>query len=142
MCILFGQRSYMINITRNSQIIKPSTADKFTSRRSTKSAVVTTANLPTVKDITGKSTIEVDVVYVKSRQAKLVKNKLESLGFLEKRCKLVKVEHDLIAVPVKEKFNIDGTRDETLSNLIIRSGREKVPFSSSAMSKLKQTKRL
>lgn len=131
----------MINITRNSQIIKPSTADKFTSRRSTKSAVVTTANLP-VKDITGKSTIEVDVVYVKSRQAKLVKNKLESLGFLEKRCKLVKVEHDLIAVPVKEKFNIDGTRDETLSNLIIRSGREKVPFSSSAMSKLKQTKRL
>lgn len=141
MCILFGQRSYMINITRNSQIIKPSTADKFTSRRSTKSAVVTTANLP-VKDITGKSTIEVDVVYVKSRQAKLVKNKLESLGFLEKRCKLVKVEHDLIAVPVKEKFNIDGTRDETLSNLIIRSGREKVPFSSSAMSKLKQTKRL
>ena len=141
MCILFGQRSYMINITRNSQIIKPSTADKFTSRRSTKSAVVTTANLP-VKDITGKSTIEVDVVYVKSRQAKLVKNKLESLGFLEKKCKLVKVEHDLIAVPVKEKFNIDGTRDETLSNLIIRSGREKVPFSSSAMSKLKQTKRL
>jgi hypothetical protein len=131
----------MINITRNSQIIKPSTADKFTSRRSTKSAVVTTANLP-VKDITGKSTIEVDVVYVKSRQAKLVKNKLESLGFLEKKCKLVKVEHDLIAVPVKEKFNIDGTRDETLSNLIIRSGREKVPFSSSAMSKLKQTKRL
>lgn len=141
MCILFGQRSYMINITRNSQIIKPSTADKFTSRRSTKSAVVTTANLP-VKDITGKSTIEVDVVYVKSRQAKLVKNKLESLGFLEKRCKLVKVEQDLIAVPVKEQFNIDGTRDETLSNLIIRSGREKVPFSSSAMSKLKQTKRL
>ena len=141
MCILFGQRSYMINLTRNSQIIKPSTADKFTSRRSTKSAVVTTANLP-VKDITGKSTKEVDVVYVKSRQAKLVKNKLESLGFLEKKCKLVKVEHDLIAVPVKEKFNIDGARDETLSNLIIRSGREKVPFSSSAMSKLKQTKRL
>ena len=130
----------MINITRKSCTTKPSIAEKLTSTMSTKSAVVISANLP-VKDITGKSTTEVDVVYVSARQAKQVKNKLEALGFFDKRYKLVKVEDNLIAIPVKNEFSSEGIKDETLINYVIRKGREEVPFSSSAMSKLKQNNR-
>ena len=66
--------------------------------------------------IDGRDMVEVDVIYVPARNAKEIKNELESLNYLDKRYKLAKVErrapdtHDgegrvenLIAVPITKR---------------------------------------
>ncbi|KAL3803338.1 hypothetical protein HJC23_009302 [Cyclotella cryptica] len=100
---------------------------------------------------------EADVVYVSNSNAKKVKVELESLGYLDKRFKMVKVLADgtnLIAIPItdsclsylKRKGNRsdcgDGSQDNEsaymFETLIVNTGRESVPLSSSSMGKLKQ----
>jgi len=111
--------------------------------------------------------VQVDVIYVSARNAKGVKNELESLGFLDKRYKLIKVERtssedvniatedkqsteNLIAIPVTKQCieqvgeTTNASSNETTPNmleaLVVGKGMEMVPYSSSSMSKMKQRK--
>jgi hypothetical protein len=99
---------------------------------------------------------EADVVYVSASNAKKVKVELESLEYLDKRYKMVKVvsgNANLIALPITDsclsylikKGNrseaSDGSGGESLfafESLIVKTGRESVPLSSSSLGKLKQ----
>lgn len=98
------------------------------------------------------TTIQTDVVYVSTSDAKEVKNALESLGYYDKRYKLVKVNLDghinspVVAIPVTQEcmnqFSADNSENPMLhdiqNTLIIRIGTEVVPLSSSLIGKLKQ----
>ena len=70
-----------------------SSRDHRNTRQQSKTPVVTSNSRPPTKTINGKQhdTVQVDVIYVAARHAKEVKNELESLGFLDKRYKMVKV---------------------------------------------------
>jgi hypothetical protein len=95
------------------------------------------------------TTIQTDVVYVSTSNAKEVKNALESLGYYDKRYKMVKVNLDdspVVAIPVTQQcmhqFSADRSENLLLhdirNTLIIRIGSEVVPLSSSLIGKMKQ----
>lgn len=153
--------SYLVNVTKADHIApnsKSSSDDKVQSKKSK-----LPRNLP-IQTINGKSTTEVDVIYVAARHAKEFKNGLQSLGLLDKRYKLIKVDksesqRNLIAVPVTNECidqitDADGKfRDPTTSvlgkihpncslDIVFGIGKEVLPYSSSSMSKMKQRKGL
>ena len=94
---------------------------------------------------------ETNVIYVKKSNAKKAKIELESLGYLDKRYKMIPVANDanLIAIPITEVCysylherngnNKNGSTDmSSFESVIVQVGRESVPFSSSLIGKLKQ----
>ena len=94
---------------------------------------------------------ETNVIYVKKSNAKKAKIELESLGYLDKRYKMIPVANDsnLIAIPITEVCysylherndnNKNGSTDmSSFESVIVQVGRELVPFSSSLIGKLKQ----
>ncbi|KAL3776942.1 hypothetical protein ACHAW5_009254 [Stephanodiscus triporus] len=99
-------------------------------------------------------TSHANVIYVNAHNAKDTKTVLESLGFLDKRYKMVKIKLDdqddqLIAIPVTESFIDQSFADNEgginsndctsrLKQWIVRRGTETVPFSSSLTGKMKQ----
>ena len=119
-------------------------------------ALPATENVHTIKN--GKTLV--DVVYVAARHAKEVKNELESLGYLDKRYKMVKVDRrpqavddgaegridHLIAIPVTNEAVVTGPDNSTTSesksfqSLLVGRGKVMVPFSSAATGRMKQKK--
>ena len=93
---------------------------------------------------------ETNVIYVKKSNAKKAKIELESLGYLDKRYKMIPVANDsnIIAIPITEvcysylherNDNNNGSTDKSsFESVIVQVGRESVPFSSSLIGKLKQ----
>jgi len=177
----FGQsyaRSYFINVTREiaHNTTSKNLQNQIKPRQQSKGPLVSnkSKSLLPGKTIDGKQTskVQVNVIYVPANYAKEVKNELESLGFLDKRYKMIKVEkmpldnadgggdvmaHDgkcvgnLIAVPVMNQYIGQGVRTFTetaqqpkysFEGLMVGRGVELVPFSSSAMGKMKQRKGL
>ncbi len=141
------ERSYTLDITRNSVRAKPSTHHKFTHLFQCRGSLdkMVSVKQPTVATTTAR----VDVIYVKAYNAKEAKNVLESLGLLNKRYKMVKVildnrDDSLIAIPVTESFNdLSNTLRKVncasrLKQFIVKIGTETVPFSSSSMGRMKQ----
>lgn len=156
----FGQsyaRSYLVNIKRPvkcKKTVKPS-QHQANNGHHPKSQLVTAKGAQTIN---GKTMIEADVIYAAARHAKKLKNKLESLGFLDKRYKMVKLsDHDannllmegvkvkenLIAIPVTNHCieTSDLTSASIFTGLMVGRGKEMVPFSSSSMGKMKQQKK-
>lgn len=98
------------------------------------------------------TSILTDVVYVSTSNAKELKNALESLGYYDKRYKLVKVNLDghvdspVVGIPVTQQcmyqFSADNAENLLLhdlrNTLIIRIGTEVVRLSSSLIGKMKQ----
>ena len=106
----------------------------------------------------------VDVVYIPAPHARRVKNELESLGLLDGRYKMVRASGpgagggagNLVAIPVTGRVDAaagppDGARRPTAESapgdaadgrsfreLVVGSGTEAVPFSSSYTAKMKQ----
>eukprot|EP00956_Cyclotella_meneghiniana_P003192 scaffold3926_cov26-Cyclotella_meneghiniana.AAC.4 len=86
---------------------------------------------------------ETNVIYVKKSNAKKAKIELESLGYLDKRYKMIPVANDsnLIAIPITEvcysylherNDNSNGSTDKSsFEPVIVQVGRELVPCSSS-----------
>ncbi|KAL7543281.1 hypothetical protein ACHAXR_012585 [Thalassiosira sp. AJA248-18] len=132
----FGQsyaRSYLVNISQvkyNKANTKPS-QDHTKKRNTPKHRTTSSVQNPPSKTINGKPMTEVDVIYVAARHAKGFKNGLESLQFLDKRYKMVKVdkqrdcdddkeeeERNLIAIPVTIQCidEITGTDGTTTFN--------------------------
>lgn len=164
----FGQsyaRSYLINVTQakcDKTPPQPSQNHSETRQQST-SLSATLNDLPS-KTING---VQVDVIYVAAHHAKTVKTELESLNFLDKRYKMIKVDNtkssgvsleaencvgNLIAIPVTKQYSNRVVRTDSLSNptswmrpnnsfetLVVGRGTEVVPFSSSSMGKMKQS---
>ena len=115
---------------------------------------------------TSKDRVGVDVLYVASCHAKKVKNELDSLGYFDKRYKMVKAAKEnvseegetfvenLIAIPVTQQCisYFTKVKQETSSalrvtktnlifvDLVVGLGTEKVPFSSSYIAKIRQNK--
>ena len=149
---LLERRSYIVNVTRaesSEATAKTSKQNKhIINKIPLKNAIVSTDTQP-VQEVSGKSMTKVDVVYVEARLAREVKHELDTLGLFDKRYKLVKVDDNLIAIPVTDQCSIrelvEETGDSSISNnlksLIIRVGTEMVPYSSSSMSKMKQRPR-
>jgi len=175
----FGQSytpSYLINLTRVATQAASSkhSQDQMNSRQLKGGLIsATTRSREPAKTANGKqpSLVRVDVIYVPALHAKEVKKELESLGFLDKRYKMVKVEKmssdgkdtdgdeityegeclgNLIAVPVTGKYadwaSAPNARTQGLKHSfqgrVVGRGVEIVPFSSSFMGKMKQKKRL
>ena len=87
------------------------------------------------------STVECDVIYIDPRDANKVKTELETLGFLDKRYKMVAVDKDqgkLIALPLTKQYDQLAQHSYSFSRLVVASGIEKVPLSSSSTAKMKQ----
>ena len=90
---------------------------------------------------------ETNVVYVTKSNAKKAKIELESLGYLDKRYKMIPVANDanLIAIPIMgvclsylHERNDSNADNSSFESFIVQVGRESVPFSSSHTGKLKQ----
>ncbi|KAL7517675.1 hypothetical protein ACHAWX_002582 [Stephanocyclus meneghinianus] len=151
----FGQsfsKSFLINVKRSNS------SDEDTPHRSRYS--LNHSIRPKIQEESQSSISsppEADVVYVSSSNAKKVKVELESLGYLDKRFKMVKVvvgDTNLIALPITDSClsylkqersgcaSNDGSGDQesayTFEGLILKTGRESVPLSSSSLGKLKQ----
>ncbi|KAL7546409.1 hypothetical protein ACHAWF_010789 [Thalassiosira exigua] len=165
----FGQaysRSYLIDVARvKSDAPSPRRRDGGDEPRSNN-----TKARPKVRSsimANGKSTVQTDVVYVAAPNAKRAKGALESLGFLDKRYKMVKADYCLrltdndadringnhaanVAIPITkrcvEKLEGETTSDDlvsvTLRNLSLRFGTEEVPYSASSIAKMKQRRGL
>ncbi|KAL7480094.1 hypothetical protein ACHAW6_005799 [Cyclotella cf. meneghiniana] len=151
----FGQsfsKSFLINVKRSNS------SDEDTPHKSSYSFH---RSIPSTEQEETQSSIpsppEADVVYVSSSNAKKVKVELESLGYLDKRFKMVKVvvgDTNLIALPITDSClgylkqersgcaSNDGSGEQesayTFEGLILKTGRESVPLSSSSLGKLKQ----
>ena len=147
--LLLERRSYIVKVTRaesSKATAKTSKQDKhIINKIPLKNAIASTDTQP-VQEISGKSMTKVDVVYVEARQAREVKHELDQLSLFDKRYKLVKVDDNLIAIPVTDQCSIRELievkdTDNNLQSLIIRVGTEMVPFSSSSISKMKQRPR-
>ena len=166
--IVFFQhnRSYIIDVTRSiheGDECNPIHAEHYSSNINhstlpTKAVESASRYLPSEKKTIKHSkplaltTIQSDVVYVSTSNAKEVKNTLESLGYYDKRYKLVKVNLDghinspVVAIPVTQEcmyqFSADNSENPMLhdirNTLIIRVGTEVVPLSSSLIGKMKQ----
>ena len=90
---------------------------------------------------------ETDVIYVEQSNAKKTKIELESLGYLDKRYKMIATD-SLIALPVTETYlsyrnmrkvqNMGNDCKYAFENMIVKIGKETVPLSSSSMGRLKQ----
>ncbi|KAL3809635.1 hypothetical protein ACHAXA_010610 [Cyclostephanos tholiformis] len=150
----FGQsyaRSYIIDVSRTARgnfvRTKSLKHHKFPVERSTMPKSDISARQPTA----AATTAQADVIYVNAHNAKKAKNVLESLGLLNKRYKMVKVNYDyrddnLIAIPVTERFtdqlladNVRGVNCASrLKQFIVKRGIETVPLSSSSMGRMKQ----
>ena len=86
-----------------------------------------------------------DVIYVTKPNAKKVKVELESLGYLDKRFKMVPVASDksLIALPITNACLLYLKRANkepvcSFEEIVTKIGKESVPLSSSSVGKLKQ----
>jgi len=176
---VFGQsyaRSYFINVTRmiSHNATSKNLQNQIKPRQQSKSPLVSNKSKGklSAKTMNGKQTskVQVDVIYVPANYAKEVKNELESLCFLDKRYKMIKVEKmpldntdgggdvityngkcvgNLIAVPVMKQYIDQGVRTSTeaaqqpkysFEGLMVGRGVELVPFSSSTIGKMKQRK--
>lgn len=151
-CFVRCYRSFLINVKRSNS------SDEDTPHRSSYSfhrSIPSTEQEETQSSMPSQP--EADVVYVSSSNAKKVKVELESLGYLDKRFKMVKVvvgDTNLIALPItdsclgylKQERSGCASNDEsgdkksadTFEGLILKTGRESVPLSSSSLGKLKQ----
>ena len=83
---------------------------------------------------------ETSVVYVKSKNAKSLKNMLEALGLLDRRFRMTKADQPssldtfmgLIAVPIIDDYNV-LTHTNSIDRLVESSGRQKMPFSTAVL---------
>ena len=146
---LLEHRSYVVNVTR-AERSKEATAKTIEQDRHdndkmpSKNAIV--SDTQPVQEVSGKSMTKVNVVYVEAHQARVIKHELDQLGLFDKRYKLVKVDDNLIAIPITDQCTIRELieakdTDNNLKNMIVRVGNEMAPFSSSSMSKMKQRPR-
>ena len=107
--------------------------------------------VPTMQPMASRAPVEnkseTDVIYVRKSNAKKAKIELESLGYLDKRYKMIPVANDanLIAIPIMgvclsylNERNDSNMDKSSFESFIVQVGRESVPFSSSLTGKLKQ----
>lgn len=160
------RRSYIVDVTRinvssDAFQSKPPMHHKIIGFSASKNTVASSSQCRSSVDkkINGRQpsatmTSHANVIYVNAHNAKEAKTVLESLGFLDKRYKMVKIKHDdqddhLIAIPVTESFTDQSLTDNErginsndcisrLKQWIVRRGTEMVPFSSSSTGKMKQ----
>ena len=138
----FGQsyaKSYVVNVSRGdtSNLKVTDLIPKLAKLSMKPTKTIVSSDNRQEKEITGKTLTKTDVVLVEARRAKEVKNELDRLGFLDKRYKMVKVEDsNLLAIPITEQYNVESST--SLKDMVVRVGKELLPFSSSYMSKIKQ----
>ena len=115
------------------------------------SHLLTRHTVPTMQPMASRAPIEniseTNVIYVTKSNAKKAKIELESLGYLDKRYKMILVANDanLIAIPITRiclsylnERNDSNMDKSSFESFIVQVGRESVPFSSSLTGKLKQ----
>ena len=128
------------------------TLDPAKTRQQSKSPA--TLYSPPNKTIEG---VQVDVVYVAARDAKTAKTELASRNFLDKRYKMIKVDSmssmsadegpkdrggSIVALPITQRYSEHATGSGSplaiFDTLVLGRGTEVLPWSSSAMGKMKQ----
>ena len=90
----------------------------------------------TTTEGTNKKSSVTLVVRVAPKNAKVVKTKLESLGWLDKRYRMVKQSSDVISVPVDSSSleaiqQVQQNPIEPWHSLLLGHGEEEMPFSTS-----------
>jgi hypothetical protein len=146
---IITRRSYILEVTSSSVRSKPPTHNNFTPSFQYRSLASVDKKICARQPTVATTTAQVVVIYVNAKNAKEAKNALESLGLLNRRYKMIKVNHNnhddnLIAIPVTESFSdlASAVREvnyaSRLKQLIVKSGTETVPFSSSLMGRMKQ----
>ncbi|CAJ1937804.1 unnamed protein product [Cylindrotheca closterium] len=88
-------------------------------------------------DVINKKSSMTHVVTVAPKDAKAVKTKLQSLGWLDKRYRMIKQSPQIIAVPIIESSALDSMPEmlenpsEPWHSLLLGLGQEDMPFSTS-----------